>query len=298
MRFRVLVACLSVAIAGAACRSGSPPPDPVERYPLTGQLLALRPDIREVRLHHDEIPGYMPAMTMSLGVKDARELDDLERGDLVEATLVVSSTDAWLEGIRKVGHADVVRGEDTEGEDDVPLAPADLLAAGDAVPDATFVDETGRPWRPSDAAGRAMVLTFVDTRCPLPTSCPLITRYLREVQQMVGDRSDLRGRVQVVSVSFDPAFDTTEVLRQYAEANGADPEVWRFVTAERDAVERYAGRFGVAIVRNPLREADVRHTLRTAIVGPDGRIVRIYGGSEWTPAEVVATLAATVASQS
>lgn len=298
MRFRVLVACLSVALAGAACRSAPPPPGPVERYPLTGQLLALRPDIREVRLHHDEIPDYMPAMTMSLGVKDAHELDGLVRGDLVEATLVVSSTDAWLEGIRKVGHADIVRGDDAEGEDDLPLGPAELLAAGDAVPDATFVDENGRPWRPADAAGRAMVLTFIDTRCPLPTSCPLITRYLREVQQMVHDRGDLRDRVQVVSVSIDPAFDTPEVLREYGAANGADRAVWTFVTAEQDVVERYAGRFGVAIVRNPVREADVRHTLRTAVVGPDGRIVRIYSGSGWTPAEIVATLAATMASQS
>jgi len=258
----------------------------------------LRPDIREVRLHHDDIPGYMPAMTMSLGVKDARELDGLERGDLVEATLAVSSTDAWLEGIRKVGHADIVGNNGAEDEDDQPLGPADLLAAGDAVPDASFVDQDGQPWHPSDAAGQAVVLTFIDTRCPLPTSCPLIVRYLREIQQIAANREELRGRVRLISVSFDPAFDTPEVLRQYAEAHGADRAVWRFVTAEQEAVERYAGRFGVAIVRNPVREADVRHTLRTAVVGPDGRIVRIYSGSAWTPAEVVATLAATVASQS
>jgi protein SCO1 len=297
MSCRLRLVALALAVVPlAACGASPPPPEPGERHPLTGQVLALRPDIREVRLHHDEIPGYMSAMTMSLGVKDAAALDGLVPGDLIEATLVVTSTDAWLEGLRKVGHAPVAReDEDDEG---VPFGANDLLAAGDAMPDLSFVDEAGRPWRPADAAGRAVVLTFIDTRCPLPTSCPLITRYLREVQQLVAGRDDLRGRVLLVSVSFDPAFDTPEVLRQYAEANGADRSTWTFVSAEQDEVERYAGRFGVAIIRNPDREADVRHTLRTAIVGPDGTIVKIYSGSAWAPAELAATLAATLAAAS
>ncbi len=288
-----IVVFIGIVAALAACRAAPAPPEAADRHPLTGQILLLRPDIREVRIHHDPIPGYMGEMTMSLGVQDAAALDGLVPGDLVEATLVVTSTNAWLEDLRKTGHAPLPGPEDDE--EPPPLAPADLLAVGDTIPDLALVDQAGRPWRPIDLRGHAVALTFIDTRCPLPTSCPLITRAVRETQQLVSRMADVRDRVRFVSISFDPASDTPEVLTAYAEAAGADLSTWTFVTAGQEEVERYVGRFGVAIVRNPDRPADVRHTLRTVVVAPDGRIARIYSGSSWTPTELAALLAATAA---
>jgi protein SCO1/2 len=267
---------------------------PHTTYEVRGQVLARRLDVREVRIAHEDIPGYMPAMTMSFGVKDARLLEGLERGDLVQATLVVTQTDAWLATVTKTGHAPVIEPSEPEAAA-LAQAPADLLEPGHAVPDETFVDQSGQVFPLGRTRGRAVALTFIYTRCPLPTFCPRMDRGFRAAQQAVAGRPDLQGRVQFLSISFDPAFDTPDVLRQHAAAVGADLESWRFLTAEEPVIDRFATRFGVSIIRNPADPADITHNLRTAVLGPDGRLRRVLPGGDWTPEELVAELAAALA---
>jgi protein SCO1/2 len=96
--------------------------------------------------------------------------------------------------------------------------------------------------------------------------------------------------VQLVSVSFDPEFDTPAVLRAHAARRKADPGVWTFLTGDRVPIERFAGRFGVSTMRTPPEANEVTHNLRTGLIGRDGRLARIYSGNEWTPSVVLADL--------
>jgi protein SCO1/2 len=100
----------------------------------------------------------------------------------------------------------------------------------------------------------------------------------------------LRDKVSLLSVSFDPAFDTPQVLAEHARRAGADPRVWRFVTGKRDAITAFASRLGVSVIREEADARDITHNLRTAVVGPDGRILKILSGNEWTAAELIDTL--------
>jgi protein SCO1/2 len=280
--------------AAASCgRSDAP----VQRtYELRGQVLALRTDIREVRLAHEEIPGYMPAMSMSFAVKDPALLDGLERGDTIRATLVVTDTDAWLSRLEKTGHGPV-REEQPEEADAAPAAPPpDLLEPGQPVPDTTFTDQAGRTFSLAATRGKAVALTFIYTRCPLPTFCPRLDRHFLAAQKQAQARADLRGRVQFLTVSFDPAFDTPAVLEQHAASIGADLASWRFLTADQATVDRFATKFGVAILREDDEGQSITHNLRTAVIAPDGRLVRIFTGADWSPDELVAALAATLGS--
>jgi protein SCO1/2 len=113
-------------------------------------------------------------------------------------------------------------------------------------------------------------------------------RRFAEVQRQVAAEAALRDRVHLVSVSFDPDQDTPAALKAHAAKLGADPARWTFATAPRETVDRLAAGFGV----NVIREADrtITHNLRTAVVGPDGRVVAIYTGSDWTTAQMVADL--------
>jgi protein SCO1/2 len=278
--------------SGAGCRAAD---RAGKTYPVTGQVLGIRPDIRELRLAHDEIPGYMPAMSMSFAVKDLRLLDGLSRGDLVRGTLVVTETDAWLSTLDRTGHQPVPESADEAGASGPAAAPAELVEPGQPVPEATFTDQDGKPYDIHGARGRAVALTFIYTRCPLPTFCPRMDRQFLAAQNAIAARPDLRGRVQLLTISFDPAFDTPAVLRQHAASLGADLSSWRFLTADAETVERFATRFGVSIVREGDGTADITHNLRTAVIGPDGRVVEIYTGGDWTPEQLVADLAAALA---
>jgi protein SCO1/2 len=295
-RFITIATVLLALLSLGGCRSSSPPAESGRRYEVRGQVLGVRPEIREIRLAHEEIPGYMPAMSMSFGVKDVSLLTGLQRGDLVRATMVVTETDAWLSAIEKAGHGPVA--EETEADAaTTPARPApDLLEPGQPVPDETFTDQHGRAFHLADTRGTAVALTFIYTRCPLPNFCPRMDRNFLAAQRQIAARAELRDRVQLLSVTFDPAFDTPAVLAQHASSIGADLASWRFLTADQETIDAFATRFGVAIVREVDGRVDITHNLRTAVIAPDGRIAKIFSGTDWTADELVATLAATLGS--
>ena len=284
------VLLMAVPCGLAACRRAETPP-PEEKtveYALRGQVLAVRPEINEIRIDHEAIPGFMEAMAMSFAVKDPALLQGLARGDLVTGTLVVGTTDAWLSRLQKVGSAPV---KDAPAEAAAPAPALTLLEPGATVPDQAFTDQDGNPWSPAALRGKAWALGFIYTRCPLPTYCPLIDRQFKAAQQSVAARADLRDRVRFVTVSFDPDYDTPAVLAAHARALEADPALWRFVTAPRDEVDAFAGKFGVSVMREA-DNASITHNLRPAVSSPAGRITAIHSGGEWTPARLVEELAA------
>ncbi|MGE3844422.1 MAG: SCO family protein [Vicinamibacterales bacterium] len=274
---------------------GCKEPPPQKDYPFKGQVLGVRKDVREVRLAHEDIDGLMPAMTMSFAVRDVRLLDGLEPGDLVQGTLVVVDTDAWLSEVHRVGHAAIP--EETiaaEAQSGPASAPIDLLEPGEPVPDASFTDQSHQPFSFANTRGKAVALTFTYTRCPLPTFCPLLDRHFKVVQQLVARRADLKGKTQLLTISFDPAFDTPDVLGRHAAALDADLASWRFLTADKVTTEDFATRFGVSIV--PDAGGTITHNMRTAVVGPDGRLRKIFNGGDWTPDDLVNELAAALVS--
>jgi len=247
-------------------------------YPIHGQILAIsapRTDGRiEITLKHDDIRGFMPAMTMPYALANAGAAAGLAPGDLIDATLVVNGSDVHLEAPHKTGHAPLPA-------DARPVRIMDVMQPGDLVPDDPLIDQSGVTRRLSDWRGRALAVTFVYTRCPLPDFCPALDRDFAAMQKAIKEDARLATRVHLVTVSFDPAHDTPTVIRRHAEAHGADLAVWSYVTGTAAAIDHLTSRFGVSTMA---AEADtITHNLRTAIVDPDGRLVTIYSGNEWTP---------------
>ena len=264
-----------------ACGTGT------REYELRGQVLGVDRDKAEVLVKGEEIPGWMSAMTMPYKVRDRSLIEHLTPGDLIDARLVVSGSDAYLAGIRRTGTAPL------DAPPPAPLTPAgvEILKPGETVPDQTFVDQDGHERPLSSLRGRLIALTFIYTRCPIPTFCPLMDRHFADIQREVKTRPALSGRVQLLSVSFDPQYDTPQVLKRHARDLGADPSVLNFVTAGRDDIDRFARRFGVAITRGTLPDgSDLTHTLSTAVIDRDGKLVKVYAGNEWTPSQLLADL--------
>ena len=256
-------------------------------YELTGQVLAVTPATREILVKHDDIPGFMPAMTMPYTVKDAALLTGRAPGDLITATLVVESTLGYLTAITKTGSAPIP----ADARTTIPAAAgSELLRPGDAVPDTTLIDQDEQPITLKDFAESAAAITFIYTRCPLPQYCPLMDRRFAEVQAMVAKDPALAGQVRLLSVSFDPTFDRAAVLKGHAGKLGADPSVWRFATAEEEMVDRLAARFGVNVIREP--DGTITHNLRTAVIDRSGSVTAILDNNGWTAEDLIRELKA------
>ena len=251
-------------------------------FALQGQVQSITPDRHEAMVKHGEIKGLMPAMTMPYRFKTKSELDALKPGDLIDATLVIVSNDAFLDGVKKTGEAPI--------EKPSPEALAKhLLQPGDTIPDGAFVDQNGRKTSLQAFRGSTVVLTFIYTRCPLPTFCPMMDRNFVSIQEHMRSDQALT-HVHLVTVSFDPARDTPAVLRAHAKELDADLTRWTFLTGEEKAVDAFAGKFGVYVVRNTNDQRDITHNLRTAVIGPDGVVRKIYTGNEWTPEDILMDL--------
>ena len=277
MRTRTIIALTAAALGLAACGRDTN----TRTYQLTGQILVVKPETNEVLVKHEDIPGFMPAMTMPYLVSDPALLRDRAAGDLITATLVVGRERAYLSTITKTGSAPLPEDARTT----IPVAAGvQFLQAGDVVPDTPLVDQDGKPITLKGFSGSALAVSFIYTRCPLPQFCPLIDRRFGEVQKLAEGDPSLKGRIKLLSISFDPGFDSAAVLRAHAKKAGADPAVWRFATAEEAVVDRLAAAFGVNVIRE--KDGSITHNLRTAVIDPSGHVVSIVGDNAWTADEL------------
>jgi protein SCO1 len=267
--------CLTALLPSlAACQRG-------REYELRGQILAIDRGRQEVTIKHDDIRGFMPGMTMPFKVRRAGLLDGRQPGDVIRATLVVEDSAAYLRTMEATGHAPVA---------EVPPPMPSILNTGDIVPDAAFVDRDGAARSLADWKGRVLAVTFIYTRCPIPDFCPRMDRRFAEVQRTIAEDAELRGNVHLLSVSFDPGFDTPPVLAAHATKAGADPAVWTFLTGTQQDVERFGSKLGMSIAPDAASAPEIVHNLRTAVIDGERRLIKILRGSEWQAAELVAEL--------
>jgi protein SCO1 len=272
--YRKLCFCLlAIAVSTAGCR---PPP---REYELRGVVVSVDASREEITIKHEDIPRFMPGMTMPFKVQNRRLLDGRRPGDLVRATLVVQDSDAYIRTLERTGFAPVP-------ENPTASLP-DILDPGDVVADAQFIDQSGTRRKLSDWRGQAIAVTFIYTRCPLPNFCPLMDQHFKRVQEDVAGHAELRGRVHLLSVSFDPDYDRPPVLALRARQLGADSQIWTFLTGDRKVVEAFAAPFGISIIREAGSPQEIVHSLGTAVIDPNGRLVTILRGTEWTPQELV-----------
>lgn len=283
-RFPRSIAVFSVLALLGGCKAES-----AKTYPLRGQILAISAaeasGRRDVTVKHEDIPNFMPAMTMAYYVTPPGQLDNFVPGDLITADLVFTAKSGglYLANLKKTGHADLPAGAR-------PVRIMDVMQPGDTVPDDPLQDQEGATRTLSDWRGRALAVTFVYTRCPLPDFCPLMDRHFGDLQKAIVADPRLRDRVHLVSVSFDPAQDTPAVIQAHARARGADARTWSYLTGAPAAIDHLTSRFGLSAVMEQDAAQTITHNLRTAVVDRRGRLVKIYTGNDWTVDELLTDL--------
>jgi protein SCO1/2 len=271
-----------LAFVASAC---SRPASEQREYTLQGQVLSVNLERKEAVIRHEEIQGFMSAMTMPYNVLDAKEYAGLAPGDLITASLIVEPTRAYLQKVRKVGDAPLEGARPSGGA----ASGFELIKMGAPVPDQSFVDQDGKSVSLESLRGSAVIVTFIYTSCPLPEFCPLMDKNFVKIQQKLKEQNNLL-KAHLLSVSFDPQIDTPAVLKKHATDLGADPRLWTFLTGDRDEIDKWASGFGVSISRAMNDPRDITHNLRTAIIDRQGNLVQVYNGNEWTPEQVLADL--------
>ena len=275
-RFPLAFACL----LATSCDSG---PNEIA-HEIRGEVISIYSEKNEITLKHEEIEGFMPAMTMPITVKDVRMLVGIVPGDLVVGTLVVTETASYLSTLEKVGSSNP--------ENPISHMPSGvrLVRTGESVPAVALVDQEAKERNLSEFAGRPFALTFIYTRCPLPEYCPLMDRNFVAVQSAILQGERLSRDTKLLSITFDPDYDTPEILKSHAAELGADSKIWSFLTGEREQILHLGEQFGITVVRNRDDSLDITHSLRTVVVDREGRVAKIIRGNTWTPNSLIEIL--------
>lgn len=277
-------ACLALA----ACKRPEPAPTEPAGRPVTGQILSVDAGRGTLLVDHDEIPGYMPAMAMEFHVNTG-DLANAREGQRIRAELFEGDNgDFRLEKIWPVDALADSRVTQAAGrlrEDTTIRGKSAYREIGENLPDFTLYNQEGQVVDVARFRGRYVLMNFIYTRCPIATMCPAATMNMMRTQAAAKEagRTDL----ELVSITFDPEYDTPGVLKEYARARGIDTTNFTFLTGPERAIKDLLTQFGV------LTQFDgnmIQHTLATVLISPEGRIIHRADGSRWTPDEFLKKL--------
>jgi len=279
-----------VFVFGIGChRSADNPPGvalhptstPVDRYHLHGLVLATSAATGEITVQHGNIPGFMPAMTMAYKLKDPTEIQKLKPGDEISADILVhsDSDDYLLDSV-------TITSEARRGLLPAMLPPHQLMV-GETVPDLPLMNQDGRMIRLKDYRGKALLITFIYTRCPMPTACPLITSHFAKVNNVLARDPKAFNASHLISISLDPAYDKPPVLRRYGLAylddNAGAFSHWEFADTTPGDLKKLAEAFGLQYSEE---NNQITHTMATTLINPDSKVAQTWAGSDWKPEDV------------
>ena len=233
---------------------------------MEGLVLQTDPAERTMVVSHRPVEGFMPGMAMPFHVARGEDFSNLATGARVKFDLYVGKKESVARHVRV----------ETATLDYPAPAPANRLSPGARVPDFSLTDQAGRVVRLGDFAGRVVAVDFIYTRCPLPDVCPRLSANFAYLAKRVPE-------VQLLSVTIDPQFDTPAVLAEYGRRYGSDGERWRFLTGSIEQVREVAGLFG--LIYWP-EDGSITHTVTTGIIGRDGKLAALVGGSSYRPEQL------------
>lgn len=251
-------------------------------FTVRGVVREAVPAKSQLVVKHEEIPGYMDAMTMPFRVRDPKLLEGIKGGDAISFQLHVTEKDHWIDNLKIVG----------AGPPDLPRPKVPEITpfkSGDPLPALTLTDERDQPLRLEDYKGKAVAVTFLYTRCPLPNFCPLLSEKFRGVQDALLADPAAPKNWQLLSVTIDPEHDTPEVLQRYAKQQRADAAHWRFATGELRDITVLGMRAGLEFWEGG---SEITHNLRTVVFDARGHMRKVFAENTWTVAELQAELRA------
>jgi protein SCO1/2 len=249
----------------------------IQTYQVKGTVLGADPSTGQVTIDSEAIPGLMGAMMMPYKLAQPSIASELHRGDRITARLRVTDTRSLIDQIVVVAQ---------EKPDYKPAVVYNVPTAGQPVPNFRFLNQDGKTIDIGSFRGKALLVTFIYTRCPLPDFCIRMSRNFAEIDRALAAEPRLYAQTHLLSVSFDPGYDTPKVLSSYGRAYiGKDSKDnfthWDFAApsqAELDKVEEF---FDVGVTSG--ENQTLTHSLSTVLIAPDGKIARWYPTNDWKP---------------
>jgi len=283
--FATLLGVSVLSLSG--CNSSSQPASAssTKQYPIRGVVVRVNSQDGEVTLQHDAIPGLMEAMTMPYPVMDRSALSEMHPGDKIMATVLADPSPQGPVNLRLSEIVIIAQAK----PDYVQAVQYHLPVAGDEVPDFTLLNQSGRKIDLKQYRGKVLLMTFIYTRCPLADYCPRMSHNFAQIDQQLATDPKLYKDTHLLSVSFDPTYDTPKVLKSYGGAytgkySKETFDHWEFAAPNEKELPKMEQYFDVGVT--PGEKGTLQHSLATVLIGKDGKVIAFYPTKDWSVATV------------
>ena len=279
---RLATIIVAVGFLGLTACNRSPQSGTAEakQYPLKGTVVSIDKPNSSMVVNGEAIPGFMDAMAMPYKVKNASDLDPLAVGDSIAATVVGEKDDYFVRDITVTSHSSAAP---TKQSSDLHIPEP-----GESVPNFRLVNQSGRHISLDQYRGKTLLVTFIYTRCPFADFCPRVSGEFATLNQELKKNAGLYKKTHLLSVSFDPKNDTPKVLRTYGAGYLGEKapqfDHWEFAAPAADQLPDLAKYFGLTYTEEG---GVITHSLSTAVIGPDGKIVKWYHGTDWKASDLL-----------
>ena len=242
-------------------------------YSVRGTILEVRKESNEFLIHHDEIPGFMMAMTMPFKLADSLDINRFGVGDSLKFRLEMEENKAYAANFQLLGKGTLPETDDMWDDEYPPLEIGQIFT------NVTFLDLDSNDVSLSDSDGKFRLISYIFTRCPMPNMCPAVVTKNQYLAQVF--KADLN--MEFVLVSFDYTFDTPTILKNYyggiLESN---PNlIVLSSTGHLNDIFSLAGQSYVSFWG--VDENDIGHTLRSVLIDPERRLMKVFEGTDWRP---------------
>jgi protein SCO1/2 len=263
-------------------------PGKLKTYELKGKVLSFDKKTKIASIEHEEIPGFMSAMTMDFEIRKPEWVwNELAPGAQVTADLIVDNKNSksWLE----------VKGivASSLPSDSAPKIREDKASEGKEIPDFTLTNQDGKEISAKDFRGKALAITFIYSECPLPEFCILMSKNFSDIANTIAGNEELKDKIRLLSISFDPQRDTPEKLKSYGlgylgkDSKAKDFTIWQLAVGEDKKIKDIADFFGLRYEVDEKDKTQFAHSLRTIVVTPDGKVQKVFSGNDWKTVDLI-----------
>ena len=260
-----------------------------KHFTLRGKVISVDRAAKTATVEHGDIPGYMDAMTMPFPVRQDEVWDVLTPGSEIHADLVVDNANAqyWLENISVSAPPNANQA--------APPVNENFAQVGQKAPDFSLINQDGKRITLADFHGKALAITFIYRKCPLPDYCIKMSKNFSDLANQVSADKDAKDKIRLLSISFDPERDTPEKLKEYGtgylgSAQKPDFTIWQLAVGSDKEVRAIADFFGLQYEVDQNNKALINHSLVTAVVSPEGKVTKIFKGNDWTTGDLLREL--------
>ncbi len=256
-----------ILVAGAWATREAPIPDGKRVFEVRGKIVEIDASRTHLTISHEEMPGYMMAMTMPFQAASP-VANSLQSGDAVSFRYVIDGSSFRIEDLRELSEEEAATLMLEQEPVIVDHSEASLYQM-----DARWTHQDGRVMRLGDFTGRPVVLSMIFTHCGY--ACPMIVADMKQIASRLPE--DAAGDVQYVLVSLDPERDTPEALRRFAAAYGLNSDQWSLLRGEAEDVRTLAAMLGIRYRQQA--DGQFAHTSLITILDEGGEIVHRRTGS-------------------